>query len=260
MTPSELVRAGDLASAREALTAAVRAAPTDTARRFELAELLIVQGDFERADAQLDLIGRQDPPWTASLALLRQLARAELHRADVFERGAAPELAAPATPEVEAALKVLVELRSGSGRAGEVRAVADEAAPLLHGEADGRPFQGLRDLDDRTAGVLEILTSTGKYMWAGWSQVRSLELHPPERLRDLVWRRAELELEGGPSGVVHIPATYFAADATPGQRLGRETAWREAGGLDTGLGQRVLLLGDEDAALSDLTHIVVHPP
>ena len=105
----------------------------------------------------------------------------------------------------------------------------------------------MRDLDDRTADVLELLTPTGKYVWAPWSQVVSLTLRPLERPRERVWRPAELELRGAPSGVVYLPMIYPApAEAmTDALRLGRETEWVDRAGLTCGLGQRCLLVGEE---------------
>ncbi len=109
------------------------------------------------------------------------------------------------------------------------------------------------------ADALEVLTSTGKYYWIPWGRVTSLTIDPPERLRDLVWRKAELEVHEGPNGVVYIPATYLggAGEPSDAQRLGRETEWVEEGGLTRGLGQRCLLVGDEIVALADIKSLAI---
>ncbi len=132
---------------------------------------------------------------------------------------------------------------------------------MVKGRLNDVPFEGVRDLDDRVADALEVLTSTGKYYWIPWTRVSSLTLPPPERLRDLIWRKAELEVSEGPSGVVYIPATYLAqpGEATALQRLGRETDWVEQGGLTRGLGQRCLLVGEDIVPLSDIQTLVVEP-
>ena len=192
------------------------------------------------------------------VALLRQLLRAALHRDDVFAKGRSPDLVTPPAPEIETALRILLEARTGDGAAG-LREAADDEAAVVSGVCDGAPFQTLRDLDDRTADVLELLTSTGKYVWAPWSAVVSLELRPVERPRDQVWRAAELELRDGPTGVVYLPMTYAAPGVTlsDAQKLGRETAWEERGGLTCGLGQRCLLIGDEMVAFSSIKELSV---
>ena len=242
----DFLKAGDLTSARAALVDGVKRSPADAEQRYRLAEVLIAAGDWERADNHLDLVMGQDVTWGPVVLTLRQLIRAAKHRDEVFEQGRAPDLVAPSTPEVERALRILLESRTGTG-AEALRREADEAAAAVTLERDGDPVSPVRDLDDRVADVLEVLTSTGKYVWAPWTQVISLEVRPAERLRDLVWRPAELELRDGPSGVVHIPMTYAAppGEPTDAQRLGRETDWTERGGLTCGLGQRCLLLGDE---------------
>ena len=216
-TASQSIRDGDLHGARATLVEAVRGAPADAARRFELAELQIVLGEWERADGHLSVLSTQDPSWTPVTAVLRQLIRGALARHEVFEAGRAPELAVEPTPELEAALRALVAARDGDARS---PASPEDVGATLAGECDGEAFVGLRDLDDRLAGVLEILTGDGRYLWAPWSAVRSLELRPAERLRDLVWRAA--------AGV-------------------------------RGVGQRCLLVGERDLAFGDIGSLNVVP-
>lgn len=256
----DLIRSGDLTAARATLVEAVKRAPADAAARYALAEVLILQGDWERADTHLDMASTQDPTLGTLVALLRQLVRAAVHREEVFTAGRSPDLVTEPTPVIETALRILLEARTGEG-AGALREAADEAAPALTGTCDGVAFEGVRDLDDRTADVLELLTSTGKYVWAPWSQVVSLQLRPLERSRDRVWRAAELELRGGPSGVVYLPMIYPApAQAmSDALRLGRETAWEDRAGLTCGLGQRCLLVGEEMVVLSGIGELAVEP-
>ena len=195
------------------------------------------------------------------MALQRQLVRAAKHRDEVFAAGRSPDLVTPPSPAVETALRILTESRAG-GDAAALREAADAQAPELTGTRDGAPFATLRDADDRTADVIEVLTSTGKYVWAGWSEVVSLELRPVERPRDLVWRAADLELRDGPTGVVYLPTTYYAppAELTDAQRLARETDWTERGGLTCGIGQRCLLIGEDLVPLSTLHELTVTGP
>lgn len=254
----DLIQSGDLAAARAAALDAVKRAPADPAARLQLAEALILLGEWERVDTHLDLASTQDPSYGTTVALIRQLVRASAQREAVFTAGATPELVTEPTPAVEAALRILVAGREG-GDASALREAADEAAPDLSGVCDGQPFDALRDLDDRTAEVLEVLTPTGKYVWAPWSQVTSLQLKPVERTRDRIWRPAELDLKDGPSGVVYLPMIYPARPEamTDPLRLGRETAWVEEGGLTCGLGQRCLLVGEEMVVFSSLGELTL---
>lgn len=259
MKAAELVKAGDLSAARAALVESVKGAPSDLARRFELGELLLVQGEWERADTHFDLISTQDPSWGAVVALIRQLIRAEIARREVFQQGRTPEIVGEATEEIALALRVLVEHRAGSEAAVALRSEGDESHAPLGGTLNERPFVGLRDLDDRTADVLEVLTSTGKYYWIPWRMVRSIALQPPKRLRDLVWRAAEVDVTDGPSGVVYIPAIYapISEGAEDDHRLGRKTDWAEDRGLTCGIGLRCLLVGDDVVPLDEIETLEV---
>src|SRR5262249_59116124 len=105
---------------------------------------------------------------------------------------------------------------------------AEAERPRVKGSCDGRPFDDLRDLDDLTAAVFEVLTSTGKYYWIPVERVRSIEFRKPERLRDLIWRRAAMSVASAPAAEGFLPATYCANDAEVGDKalLGRVTERR----------------------------------
>lgn len=246
-------RVGGLGEALGQAVARVKARPTDVAGKLDLADLLIVTGDLERADSHLDLAGTMDPGFAVKAALVRQLIRAETHRRDVIFAGRAPDLVLETDGTIAAHLQRLLDWREG--RPGSV---VDTEAGAVAGRVDGAPFVGVRDLDDRFAGVLEVLTSTGKYFWIPWGAIQSLTLAPPQRWRDIVWRQAELDVSDGPSGVVYIPAIYPCAPGEAGEALqtGRETDWKEDHGLVRGLGLKTLLIGDDCLSLNDFTTLM----
>lgn len=245
---SSLLREGRLAEAREAMAARVRADPANPAHRLDLAELLIVLGDYEKADNHADLVSTQDPSRGVPVALTRQLIRAAIWRRETFEQRRPPELVTEPDAGITAALSRLAGV-----------AIDGEPEAGLSGAIDGTSFTGLRDLDDRTAGVLEVLTSTGKYIWVPLSAIVALRPAKPERLRDLVWRPAELEVADGPTGIVYLPATYHApaAELTDELRLGRATDWVEEGEGMRGLGLRCWLADDEVKALGEFAELTV---
>ncbi|HEX8446844.1 MAG TPA: type VI secretion system accessory protein TagJ [Sphingomonas sp.] len=243
--PAALIRAGRLDEARAALVARVKAAPADARPRLDLAELLIILGDYERADTHADAASTLDPAIALPTALTRQLIRAATWRRETFEQRRPPELVTDPDPATVAAIARL---------AGAPAVDADPADTAL--VVDGTPAI-LRDLDDRTAGVLEVLTSTGNYIWVPYAQIAALRIAKPGRLRDLIWRQAELDVVGGPSGVVYLPALYYAApdEQTDAHRLGRATDWIETGDDARGIGLRTFLVGDDACSLDEITEI-----
>jgi type VI secretion system protein ImpE len=255
-----LFREGRLQDAVAAATARVRREPTAASARILLAELLLFIGNLERADGQLDTAGTIDPSLGIAAAEFRQLLRAEQARRQLLDEGRVPEFLDVPTDAQRAALAAVVALRAGDLAAAAAQTAAAEAArPAASFMLGTQRIDDLRDADDLIGGSLEVLTPTGKYLWVPFERITELTLHPPERPRDLYWRRATLAVEGGPNGEVYVPALYLcdAAESDDALRLGRATDWRDlAEGLTRGVGQRVFLAGEEGVSIMDLTSVV----
>jgi type VI secretion system protein ImpE len=242
----------------------VRARPAEADARALLAEFLCLAGQWERADKQLDLIGTQQPGLAVGVALFRQLIRGAIAREEVFLKGAVPEMIGGATEPLQATLAALLDLRDGSEEAASatLRAAEERRAPLS-GSCDGKPFDDIRDGDDLTACLLEVISSTGKYFWVPWERVADLELEKPRSVRERIWRQASLSVRDGPDGIVYIPALYpvlpnrtLSVEA----RLGRLTDWIElGGGAMVGIGVRTLLIGEHGLTLDEITSLSVDP-
>lgn len=247
MTDSaSLLRDGDLPALRQLFAARIRAEPGRAAHRLDLADVLIVQGELERADGHLELAAQQDTMLALPVVLTRQLIRAATARVETFDQRRPPELVAEPDAAIAAALARLAGVEG-----------TQDAVPVA-ATVDGVIVDALLDGDDRTADVLEVLTSTGKYVWVPFGQIASLRLSAPERLRDVIWRPAELEVRGGPTGVVYLPAIYHpAAGGAPSHmhRLGRATDWIEDGDRVTGIGLRTFLVGEDALALGEFTEL-----
>lgn len=263
---TEHYRAGRLAEAITAAGAAVKAQPGDPAARTFLCELLCFAGDLERADKQLDALGDLQPETITTLAVFRQLIRGELARGDVFRQGRVPDFlegTAP-SPETQLRLRAAVELRAGNGQAAlALLEQAEEARVPVSGTCNGQPFDDWRDLNDLTASVLEVLTSTGKYFWVPFDQIEQIEFRAPQRARDLLWRPVLLSVRGGPDGEVYLPVLYSgtAQESDDQARLGRITDWR--GGDDapnSGIGQRLFQFGEQVVPILELKQLEINPP
>jgi type VI secretion system protein ImpE len=168
-----------------------------------------------------------------------------------------------ATEPLQAALAALLDLRDGSEESASATLKAAEAKRIpLSGSCDDKPFDDIRDGDDLTAGVLEVISSTGKYFWVPWERVAELDFEKPKSLRERIWRQASLSVREGPDGIVYIPALY---PLLPGRslsveaRLGRLTDWiKLGGGATVGIGVRTLLIGDHGLTLDEITSLSVN--
>jgi type VI secretion system protein ImpE len=260
MDAAELYRAGQLQRAIEAATAAVKEKPADLVRRGFLAELLCIVGNFDRADAQLEIVGNQQPKAVVGVSLLRQLIRAARSRQEFFAAGRVPDVLKHPSDSMRLRLEAWAVHRSGDhARAAELLQAAEAARPAAAGQRNGAPFADLRDLDDLLAGVVEVMTSTGKYYWVPIEHVVRLAPRKPERPIDLLWLPAEMSVRGGPDGVVYLPCVYgdTPADAGDTLLLGRATEWIDGpGGVVRGRGQRMFLVGDQDLSILDLGELV----
>ncbi|QIT55975.1 SciE type virulence protein [Aquisalimonas sp. 2447] len=254
-TAEQCLQAGDLDQALAIVADGLKRAPTDTAQRAFYAELLCIHGDYERADRQLETVKNLNARTATTVGTWRHLARAAQARRDTFATGRVPEFIETPSAQLTARLHLLVErLESDRGAQTDPGAVEQErvACPAL---VDGTPVDDVRDLDDLCAGVLEVLASNGKYFWVDMSTVASLEIHPPERLLDLAWRRADLVLAGGTEGEVFIPAIYPEPTDDPALLLGRRTEWVADGSLVRGVGRRSWLVGDDALAMGEFRQL-----
>jgi type VI secretion system protein ImpE len=258
-TAKELLEEGKLSDAIQAMNDEVKRNPTDIQRRGLLAEMLCASGRLERADAQLEVILQQDAKAALGVALLRQMIRAETARRDFYSAGRLPEFIDLPSPHIQKYIEA--SIRAREKRLDEAKQLLDQAEaerPRVKGSCDGRPFDDLRDLDDLTAAVFEVLTSTGKYYWIPVERVRSIEFRKPERLRDLIWRRAAMSVESGPDGEVFLPATYCSSGSEAEDRtlLGRVTEWRGGDAEPMrGVGQVSFLVGDESVPIMQMQNV-----
>lgn len=254
-TPGDYLRSGDLTAAIAAAEARVRSAPSDLEQRWLLAELLIVAGEHDRADGQLDAMIGIEPQAAVSAVPIRQLLRAEASRRQFFDAGRVPEFLDGVDAPSEGRLRAFVLFRDGEvAAAAEASAAAETARPMLAGslavaEHPERTFADFRDLDDVTADVFEVLTHTGKYYWIPMNRVVSIEFSPPSRPLDLIWRKAQMVVRDGFDAEVHLPAVYGTLDgADDATRLGRKTDWLgDDAGYVRGVGRRSFVLDGEES-------------
>lgn len=257
MTLSEsiarLLSENALDEALDAAKAHLKAKPSDQEARNLYIDLLVLAGDYERADNQCGLAVTFAPDATMGFALLRNELRGMAARNAWFETGAVPEFPQGPSEIDKLAVKVGIAHREGNG----VEAVAElQRLEELRGERaillNGKRIDDFRDLDDRTPHALEVIMTGGAYLWIDFAKIAELTIEPIARPRDLAFRRAELSLIDGAVAPVLLPAIYHGTGADDRLRLGRETEWvEEPTGITTGRGQRSFLAGDDLASFHD---------
>jgi len=218
VNPKDLFKAGKVREAIEALTAHLRDRPSDTVQRTFLFELLCFAGEFTRAEKQLAVLSDGSPEKETGAIVYYAALHAEKMRHELFEKQNFPS-DSPSCPT---------------------------------GELNGKPFSELRDADSDIGARLEVFAA-GAYVWLPFEHLASLEMGPPQRLRDTLWAPALVQaapsFKGMDLGEVLIPAVYPFSWKQPDQQvwLGRVTECleNEEGG-ESPVGQKMLLVDCEE--------------
>lgn len=233
--------------------ARLKSNPSDQEARHLYIDLLVLAGDYERADNQCSLAVTFAPDATMGFALLRNELRGMAARDAWFRSGAVPEF--PQGPsdldKLGVKLGIAHRLRDAADAQTALAALEDARGerPMLW---NGKPVSDFRDLDDRTPHALEVIMTGGAYLWIDFAKIAALTIEPIARPRDLAFRRAELSLIDGAIAHVLLPAIYHGTASDAALKLGRETDWiDEPTGITTGRGQRCFLAGDELVSFHD---------
>ncbi len=262
MIATQLFREGKLAAAIEAQTADVKGKPSDVAARTFLFELLCFAGQLERAQKHLDTIEQLAAASVQAVQVYRNILHAELLRRKLFAEGLTPGFLMDPPPHVTPYLDAIVLLaQDREEAAAQMLRSAEEQRPLSAGEYDGGGFTDMRDCDDRMAAIIEIIVIRD-YIWLPVAQIRSLRIHPPERPRDIIWPSISIVLSNESSLSGYSPALYPQSHEQDDDALalGRRTDWdTRTNGLTFGLGQRMLLVGDEAVPYLSAGEILFSP-
>jgi type VI secretion system protein ImpE len=251
----DLLKAGDLDGALEALQAEIRANAGSASLRIFLFQLLCVRGDWDRAIRQLKVSAEMDPAATAMAQTYREGIVCEVYREKVFAGEKDPLIFGEPQEWIALILEAVKANAKGNAKyAAEARAKAFDAAPTVSGSIDGRPFEWIADADMRLGPLLEAVVN-GRYFWIPFTSLAKIEFEDPADLRDAVWTPATLRLPNGGDTVALIPTRYAGTTAlgSDSDKLARTTEWRDLG-EDTfaGIGQRLLTTNEDDFPLMDI--------
>lgn len=259
-TPEELLAAGRPADALQSLQQRVRDRPDDAKLRTFLFQLLCVLGQWERAQAQLELCGQLDHATLAMVNTYREALKCELVREAVFAGKTTPMIFGQPQEWVASLVEALqADGRGETALATKLRADALAAAPTTPGSLDGTAFDWIADADSRLGPVLEAIVN-GRYVWVPFASLAKVDLEAPADLRDLVWAPAHLELANGGDTVALVPSRYVGSGAAAegALQLARKTEWVEIGSEQyRGLGQRMLTTSANELGVLEARRIVL---
>ncbi|HSG81343.1 MAG TPA: type VI secretion system accessory protein TagJ, partial [Gemmatimonadota bacterium] len=113
---------------------------------------------------------------------------------------------------------------------------------------------------------LEVFAA-GQYLWIPIEHIATLQMSPPQRLRDLLWAPASVRTGPGFKGLdmgevllpVLAPLSWQHPDDTV--RLGRATEWQEIdGGGHAPIGQKMFLVDGEVFPILEVRELEIDPP
>ncbi len=256
----EQLRAGDLAGCLADLQQDVRRSPADPRHRIFLAQLLMVTGDWDRAVAQLEVVGSLDASALPMVHTYRSAIQCERLRQSVLRGERSPLVFGDPERWIALLIQALAALSAGrTAQADELRAQAFEEAPASPGSLNGVEFEWIADADSRLGPVLEVLLN-GAYYWVPMHRLRSMAVDPPADLRDLVWLPVRLTWTNGGEVLGLMPTRYVGTEtlADNALKLSRKTAWASIGtNVFAGSGQRVLVTSVEEVPLLSVRELTL---
>ena len=255
MQAEQSLRNGDPQAALAQLQDQVRKQPAEPKHRIFLFQLLAVLGQWERALNQLNVAGEMDSSTLSMVQTYRETIGCEALRSEVFRGKRSPLIFGEPAQWVALMIEAL-RPEADAARQQALRDQALEQAPATPGTINGQPFAWLADADPRLGPLLEVIVN-GRYYWAPFQNIKSIQLEEPADLRDMVWAPAQFTWANGGEMVGFIPTRYPGSEASEDGliQLARKTDWLDEGGLQTGLGQRLLATDSDDHPLLDVRAI-----
>jgi len=257
MIAEDLLHAGDPHAAQEALQDQVKKQPADAKLRVFLFQLMAVNGQWKRAQAQLEIAGQLDSEATPMVQAYGEVLNSELHREAVFAGKSKPLIFG----EPEEWVALLVEAQQAFARDeydifSKLNEQAFEQAQPRSGKINDESFAWLADADQRFGPVFECMFN-GQYYWVPMSRVSKLHTEAPTDLRDLIWLPAEVTWTNGGKLMAMLPARYpRIEDVTGPGLLSRRTDWlTRHGEIVEGVGQRIFATDQNDYSLLQVRSI-----
>lgn len=256
--PEALLADNDLEGSLKALQQKIRSKPSDSALRVFLFQLYAVQGYWDKALTQLNVVGQLDDSALAMVVMYRQMLSCEAYREDVFNGSKAPVLfGAPADWSALLLQALTYDLKGQPSDAASCREAAIEAMPATSGLINGEAFEWLMDGDFRFGPILEVVLE-GRYLWVPFNAISQIDIEEPQDLRDLIWTPAHFIWSHGGESFGVIPTRYPGSEKQGDAlfSLAKKTAWTERSRHSyEGIGQRVFISNQAEYSLMDIRNI-----
>ncbi|MEM8800737.1 MAG: type VI secretion system accessory protein TagJ [Pseudomonadota bacterium] len=254
----DLLAAANLDGLRAVAIADVQKAPADARARTFLFQVLLVEGDYDRALKHLRVARDLDAAAIPMEQAYTPLIQGDALREKVFEGAHTPALLGEPVPWIAYLFEALKADAAGDpARAFELRETAFEGSPMTSGTLNGEPFEWFADADNRLGPVLELFAN-GVYYWAPFERIMSITIEPPEDLRDFVFAPVHVELTNGGELFGFVPTRYPGASAQPDPsiKLARRTEWSPLHEEHhAGHGQRLMITEENEVPLLDIREL-----
>ena len=253
-------RAGELNTALQELQSEIRKYPADPKLRIFLAQLLMVQGNWDRAYSQLQVLAELDASAIPMARTYQSAMQCERLREGVFSGRHSPLLFGKPETWLAMMIKALSLQEAGhTAEATELRMQALELAPVLAGQLNDQNFEWIADADSRLGPVLEVVLN-GKYYWIPWQHIQKISIEEPSDIRDFVFLPAQFVWTNGGDAVGLIPTCYPGSHqhADDVIKLARKTVWEQVDpSTFVGLGQRVITTDANEIGLLDVREVSI---
>ncbi len=260
MNIQDLLHAGNLSEVVAELTQKVKKSPTDIQLRTFLFEVLCFQGDFQRAERQLDVVSQYNAENELATQVYKEILQAEHQRQEVFGKGVKPHFVFDEPEYAGLHIEAIQALHTQNfGKAKELLDRSAEIRTMVKAQVDGKACSEFLDGDDRIGPFLEAIVSQ-VYLWIPYEDIAKITIAVPKFLRDLLWIPAQLESPKGPIGPVFLPVLYPESHTSNQDlvRLGRMTIWEAFGdAILLGKGQHSFIIDGNEKAMLEVREIEI---
>ena len=247
----------------EQLQADIRHNPVKAEYRIHLAQLLMVNGQWQKALQQLQTAAQLESKAAAMAQTYRSLIQAEITREQVFKGFAAPQhIGSPDDWEILLTESLVARAHHQLDPAKKFLHQAFNDAPACAFTLDGTSVAWVADSDSRIGPVCETFIN-GKYYWIPFNKIQKISIEAPYDLRDLVWVPCTITLTDFSQHFGFLPSRYpFSYEQGKDQlSLSSLTEWTAIDEQNwAGFGQKMLITDKAEyplLAVRDITQIVL---